>query len=209
MGNGCLARYGRARSPSGPRLAVASARRPYQAAATSAPAKGFPMTRPQGRQSLNVSLSHPVSMSRCLNVSAGLGSQVSGLPLPLTTTHCLAARRPRHRRSGDRRADMRPETRDLAEGHETLRGRACRGPLGRARSPSGPRLAVASARRPYQAASPARPTTTKGAALLPRPSCVPLAFAFGYLSDPFGEAALLPLQPLSSEAQPSRRASPS
>ena len=40
------------------------------------------MARPQGRQSLNVSLSHLVSMSRCLNVSASLLSQVSGLPSP-------------------------------------------------------------------------------------------------------------------------------
>ena len=85
-------------------------------------------------------------------------------------------------------------------------------PNGRARSPSGPLVAVASARRPYQAAatsaaapakgnadnSPARPPTTKSAALLPRPSCVPLAFAFGYLSALFGEAALLPLRPISS-----------
>ena len=33
------------------------------------------------RQSLNVSLSYPVSKSQCLNVSASLLSQVSGLPL--------------------------------------------------------------------------------------------------------------------------------
>ena len=39
------------------------------------------LARPQGRQRLNVSLSHSVSMSRCLNVSASLRSQVSGLPL--------------------------------------------------------------------------------------------------------------------------------
>ena len=62
---------------------------------------------------------------------------------------------------------------------------------------------------PTVAQEHAPPPMTKGAALLPRPSCVPLAFAFGYLSAPFGEAALLPLQPLSSEARPSRRASPS
>ena len=47
-----------------------------------------------------------VSMSRCLNVSPGLGSQVSGL----TFTLAPAARWPRHRRSGNRRADMRHET---------------------------------------------------------------------------------------------------
>ncbi len=85
------------------------------------PQKAMPLARPQGRQSLNVSLSHPVSMSRCLNVSAGLGSQVSGLSLPFTTTHCPAARWTRRWQSGHRRADMRPETRDLPGGHETLR----------------------------------------------------------------------------------------
>ena len=62
-------------------------------------------------------MSHPVSMSRCLNVSPGLGSQVSCLPF----TPCHAARSARHRRSGNWRADMRPETRDPAGGHETLR----------------------------------------------------------------------------------------
>ena len=75
----------------------------------------MPMSRPQGRQCLNVSLSHPVSMSRCLNVSASLLSQVSGLALPLAP----AARSARRWRSGNRRADMRPETRDLPGGHET------------------------------------------------------------------------------------------
>ena len=47
--------------------------------------------------------------------------------------------------------------------------------------------AAASARRPYQAVAQERdpPPMTKGAALLPRPSCVPLAFAFGYRSAPF------------------------
>ena len=44
--------------------------------------EAMPMARPQGRQSLNVSRSHLVSMSRCLNVSASLLSQVSGLPSP-------------------------------------------------------------------------------------------------------------------------------
>ena len=58
-----------------------------------------------------------VSMSRCLNVSPGLGSQVSCLPF----TPCHAARLDRRWRSGNRRADMRHETRDLAGGHETLR----------------------------------------------------------------------------------------
>ena len=47
-----------------------------------------------------------VSMSRCLNVSPGLGSQVSGL----TFTLAPAARWPRHWRCGNRRADMRHET---------------------------------------------------------------------------------------------------
>ncbi len=59
-----------------------------------------PMARPQGRQCL---MSHPVSMSRCLNVSPGLLSQVSGLPLtpPATGTPLarLSPARP-HRRSG-------------------------------------------------------------------------------------------------------------
>ena len=51
---------------------------PYQTVATSAtaPADG------NARKATYVSMSHPVSMSRCLNVSAGLGSQVSGLPPP-------------------------------------------------------------------------------------------------------------------------------
>ena len=40
---------------------------------------------------------------------------------PQAFPHCLAARLARCRRSGNRRADMRPETRDLAGGHETLR----------------------------------------------------------------------------------------
>ena len=59
-----------------------------------------PMARPQGRQSLNVSLSHPISMSRCLNVSASLKSQVSGLPHhPCSPSPAGAARAARSRRS--------------------------------------------------------------------------------------------------------------
>ena len=95
---------GRARSPSGPRLAVASARRPYQAA---------PPARPPISQCLNVSPGLNVSLSQCLR-----RSRVSGLWSP---TLLLAARLPRRWRSGNRRADMRHETRDLAGGHETLR----------------------------------------------------------------------------------------
>ena len=51
---------------------------PYQTVATSAtaPADG------NARKATYVSMSHPVSMSRCLNVSAGLGSLVSGLTTP-------------------------------------------------------------------------------------------------------------------------------
>ena len=115
-GNGRLARCGRARSPSGPRLAVASARRPYQTAATSAasPAKGFPMARPQSHQGLNVSC---LNRSQCLAVS--MSPQVSGLRSLVSPTLSLGARLARHGRGGNRRADMRHETRDLAGGHET------------------------------------------------------------------------------------------
>ena len=68
------------------------------------------MTRPQGRKSLNVSC---VTRSQCLAVS--MSHQVSGLRSQVSPpfTPCFAARSARHRRSGNRRADMRPETRDL------------------------------------------------------------------------------------------------
>ena len=47
---------------------------PYHTAATNAAAKGFPMARPQGHQSLIVSPSLNVSLSQCLR-----RSRVSGL----------------------------------------------------------------------------------------------------------------------------------
>ena len=65
-------------------------------------------------QCLAVSPSLNVSLSQCLRKS-----QVSGLWSPPTTL--TPARWARHRRSGNRRADMRHETRDLPGGRETLR----------------------------------------------------------------------------------------
>ena len=75
------------------------------------------------RKAAKVSMSHCLTQSHCLAVS--MSPRVSGLRSlvspSLATTHCLAARWTRRWRSGNRRADMRPETRDLAGGHETLR----------------------------------------------------------------------------------------
>ena len=84
------------------------------------PLKGNAVGSPARPPKSQCLMSHPVSMSHCLNVSTGLGSQVSGLPL-LNHHPSLAARWTRRWRSGNRRADMRPETRDLPGGHETLR----------------------------------------------------------------------------------------
>ena len=72
--------------------------------------------RPQGRQCLNVSC---LTRSQCLAVS--MSHQVSGLRSLVSPSPLATPRQSRHRRSGNRRADMRPETRDPAGGHETLR----------------------------------------------------------------------------------------
>ena len=52
---------------------------------------------------------------------APLSSRGSRSARPQAFPQCLAARLARCWRSGNQRADMRPETRDLAGGHETLR----------------------------------------------------------------------------------------
>ena len=73
--------------------------------------------RPQGRQGLNVSC---LTRSQCLAVS--MSRQVSGLrSLVLPSPLAPPARWARRWRCGNRRADMRHETRDLQGRHETLR----------------------------------------------------------------------------------------
>ena len=61
--------------------------------------------------------------NRCATVSPPAPLSPGGSRSCATASfpHCLAARLVRCWRSGNRRADMRPETRDLAGGHETLR----------------------------------------------------------------------------------------
>ena len=70
--------------------------------ALSLPPKAMSKVRPQGRQSLNVSLSHPVSMSRCL-----MSPQVSGLR-SLVSHSFPHHRRAPHKPFGSPKAQQKP-----------------------------------------------------------------------------------------------------